>query len=101
VDITHDTSGSNRPVVLDNDELMYRRTSAALANSNEGSYYSADAGSANPLRVYINPVGDPNSAGHTYEVTTRTPQFFSAKLQRSRESLPAAPCLTMVPLKLA
>jgi hypothetical protein len=76
VDITQDTSGSNRPVVLDNDELMYRRTSAALANGNEGSYYSADAGSANPLRVYINPVGDPNSAGHTYEVTTRNTAIF-------------------------
>lgn len=42
-DITHDTNGSNRPVAISDGSMMYRRTTISSANTNEGSYYSADA----------------------------------------------------------
>lgn len=76
VDIAHNGFGSHRPVVLDNSELMYRHMSMAEASATDGSYFSNEAQSANPLRIYINPAGDPNTDGHTYEVTTRSVAIF-------------------------
>lgn len=70
-DVTHDSSGTNRQMVLEDGALMTRVASAAAVTT-AGQYFSADCGSANPIRVYIN-VGaeNPNSSGKVYEVTTR------------------------------
>lgn len=71
-DIAHNANGTNRQAVLDDNVMMRRVASVATANSTTRGYYSADCGTANPIRVYIHTGGtNPNSNGHTYEVTTR------------------------------
>ena len=71
-DITHDATGTLRTIVLENGLILNRVASASAANSASGSFYAADASAGNPMRVYINVGGNPNSNGKTYEATTRT-----------------------------
>lgn len=70
-DIAHNGTGSNRQTVLQDGALMLRALTAAAANLATGSYFSADASTANPIRVYINPGANPNSDGKVYEVCSR------------------------------
>lgn len=67
-------SGSNRSVVLvDGLPSLTRVATIALCDSTAGSYFNADASAAASMISYIHPVGDtnPNSDGHSYEVTIR------------------------------
>lgn len=71
--VAHDSSGSSRLRVFEDDEELTRVDDAATCQSTPGSFVDVRGSDASPVTVQIHPTdsADPTSNGSIYEVTVR------------------------------